>query len=296
MKNRFVLLTGFSLFLCFSLLVAGGTLGKMVYGSYLAWAILLAELVAFLIPTMLVAIPLRRAGTIKLPLRTNLKFSDLRLSARIGMSMALFSFLINLLIAHLSGQTIPVFGSEAISGIDVGRMPLLYLFAVAIIPAVLEELFLRGTVFTVFTRFAGTGMCMVLTSLSFAMLHGSLQNFIGPLISGFAFCWLVFIFESIWPCVLAHTVSNIFYLFVLWITDTYGAFGILRYFSSVGIVLFLLFTYLSLRSIEQILAEGRVPNMNRGQSNIHALQLIVGNPAFIAFIVAFMIKIVFGIL
>ena len=59
-----------------------------------------------------------------------------------------------------------------------------------------------------------------------------------------------------WPAVLAHAVNNLYYMFVLWITDTYAAFGIWNYFAAVNGLVLLLFLYLSLRVAGEAAGKG----------------------------------------
>ena len=75
------------------------------------------------------------------------------------------------------------------------------------------------------------------------------MNFAGPLLAGIAYAYLTYVFGSVWPAVLAHAVNNLYYMFVLWITDTYAAFGIWNYFAAINGLALLLFLYLSLRVI-----------------------------------------------
>lgn len=297
MKNRSAFLTGISLFCCFCLLVAGGAVGSWLNGGMLAWGILLAEVTAFLVPTIMLILPLRRGEPLKIPVsRKCLSFPTVRFAVRLGVMVSLASFLANLAVLQLIGQDISAINPAAFQASDIGGHPLIYILAVALIPAVVEEIYFRGAVFQIFTRYAGTGLSIGMTALVFAMLHGSLHNFIGPFLGGLIFGWLAFTYGSIWPAVIAHAVNNLFYLFVLWLTDTYSAFGIWSRFPSICVLLMLLFIYLSLRSAERLLFAGRVPHFAQGQHIGAAIRAIVGNPASFAFLIAFFAKTVFGVI
>lgn len=297
MKNRSAFLTGISLFCCFCLLIAGGAVGKGLSSVVLTWWILLAETIAFLVPTVMIILPLRRGEPIKIPAsRKRLRFPTVRLAVRLGIAVSILSFLANFVVLQIAGWDITALNPASFQASDLGGHPLAYILAVALVPAVVEEIYLRGAVFQVFSRYAGTGLCIFLTAVVFAMLHGSLHNFVGPLLGGLVFGWLAFAYGSIWPAVIAHAANNLFYLFALWLTDTYSAFGIWNHFPEFCVLLLLLFVYLSLRAVERLLLTGRVPHFTQGQGSAAAIRAIMGNPASIAFLAAFFAKTVFGVI
>lgn len=291
MKHKSAFLTGISLFCCFCLLIAGGKMGSWLSGSMLALGILLVEAVAFLLPTLMMIVPLGNARPLRIPLSVKrLRPSAVHFALRLGIMVSLASFLMNLAVLQLIGQDVSAINPASFQGSDIGGHTLAYVIAVALVPALVEEIYIRGAVLQVFMRYAGTGLSIVLSAVVFAMLHGSINNFAGPLLGGIVFGWLTFVYGSIWPAVIAHAANNLFYLFVLWATDTYSAFGIWRHLPSVCVLLLLLFVYLSLRSAERILLDGRVPYFARGQSSVAAIRSIFGNPASLAFIAAFVAK------
>lgn len=277
--------------------MAGGAVGRWHGGGLLALGILLAEGIAFLIPTALLILSLQRAQPLRIPLSTKrIRISMVRFALRLGITVALASFLINLAILQLIGQDISFINPVFFQASDIGGYPLLYAIAVALVPALVEEIYLRGAVLQVFMRYAGTGLSIVLSALVFAMLHGSLSNFAGPFLGGLVFGWLTYAYGSIWPAVIAHAANNLLYLLVLWLTNTYSAFGIWSYLPSICVLLVLLFAYLSLRAAERLFLGGRVPHFVRGQPNVVAIHSIFGNPASIAFIAAFFAKTVLGVI
>lgn len=298
MKNRSAFLAGISLFVCFCLMVAGGVIvGRWPSKGLLAWGILLVEVVAFFVPTVLLILPLRKGEPLRIPASTKrLNLRTIRFSVYVGVGVSLLSFLLSLACLHLFSQDVSAINPASFHASDIGEHFLLYLFAIVVVPAVVEESYLRGAILRVFNRYAGTGLSIALTALVFAMLHGSLYNFAGPLLAGIAFGWLAFAYDSIWPAVIAHLTNNLCYILVLWLTDTYSAFGIWNYFPAICVILTLLFLYLSLCSAERVLLAGRVPHFARGQHPLTAVRAIIGNPASIAFIAAFMAKTVFGVI
>lgn len=274
--------------------MAGGAVGKMVGGSQIALEIMLAEIVAFLIPTFLLIAPLRKGEPVGVPLGIgNARPRAFGFAALLALSCFFLSFFINFAVLQLTGMAPSQMTPTAVQASGITREPLLYFFAVAFVPGIVEEIFVRGPVQQVFSRFASTGTVIFLSGLVFAMLHGSLQNFIGPLLCGVCYAWLTFTYKSIWPAIWAHIINNVLYLCVLWLTDTYSAYGIWNYVPPICVILFLLFGYLTFRMAEDMLLDGQIPHFQRGQSLGAAIRSIFGNPASVAFVAAFLVKTVF---
>ena len=132
------------------------------------------------------------------------------------------------------------------------------------------------------TRYVQTGLSILLSAL-YSMIHGSLQNFVGRdriWLAGFC-VW----FDFSQP----RSTNNLFYLFMLWLTDTYSAFGVWSHLPSICMLLLLLLSYLSLRV--------SVP-LNRACSAFcsgTARGAQVHGTASIAFLIAFFAKTVFDV-
>ncbi len=76
-----------------------------------------------------------------------------------------------------------------------------------IVPAVCEELFFRGIIFSEYRRF-GTANAVVVSALCFSMLHFSVENFFMYLFSGLLFGFITAMTRSIFPSVALHLLSN----------------------------------------------------------------------------------------
>lgn len=79
--------------------------------------------------------------------------------------------------------------------------------AVVVLPAVTEELFFRGVLFSALER-CGTWPALLLSALAFALIHGDAGNFAGPLAAGLLYGYLTYVLDSVWPAIVAHGVSN----------------------------------------------------------------------------------------
>ena len=66
---------------------------------------------------------------------------------------------------------------------------------------------------------------------------------IGAFAAGCAFAYTAYIFDSVWPAVIAHLAGGLYLSVTMWMTDVYAPFGIANYFFAcnlLGLLLFLL--------------------------------------------------------
>ena len=134
------------------------------------------------------------------------------------------------------------------------------LLVVVILPAVVEELFFRGVMFSALER-CGTWPALLLTSVSFAMIHGDLHNFVGPLASGLIYGYLVYVLDSVWPALFAHLVNNALVLFLAHVTKAYSALGIWSFILLIAIFCFCMFLAFSMRALDQQIEKGRIKRL-----------------------------------
>ena len=106
----------------------------------------------------------------------------------------------------LEGLNIPYLNTEmTIPATTQGVM--LMVITIGAIPGVCEELFFRGTLLGGFERL-GTKRAVILTSVLFALLHGSLAGLPGQLMLGLLMGYLAFAFDSVYASITFHTVYN----------------------------------------------------------------------------------------
>ena len=100
-----------------------------------------------------------------------------------------------------------------------------WVLALALLPALVEELFFRGALLSGLEKW-GQGAAILVSSLCFALVHGSAANFLGPLVAGLLFGYLTVITGSLWPAVVGHLCNNLVYLWMGYVLKRYAAFGI----------------------------------------------------------------------
>lgn len=289
MKRKIELLPGLSLFLCFCLLIGSGELATRFGGG--VGALFAAELASFLVPTLLLTrlspdhkvLETMRLRPRKLP-RGALGFT-----IKLGVTVAVLSLFLNFLVYQIAGMTGADLTATALNAPQTGLNAVGRIVIIVILSSVLEELYLRGALFSANEQLAGTSACIIVSGLAFAMLHGNMMNFAGPMAAGMAYAYLTYSFGSIWPAVLAHAVNNIYYLAVVWMTDTYAAFGIWDYFAAINGLLLLLFLYWTLRASESLLAKGYIPRFRKGGGWSDTI-ILARNPGVLVFVLAFIVK------
>jgi sodium transport system permease protein len=98
---------------------------------------------------------------------------------------------------------------QALEGLVAPDQPLaLTLFAVAITPAVCEELLCRGAVARSLDRSLGRAGAVVVSALLFGLLHMSAYRFVPTFLLGVALALITLGTRTLWPAMLAHALNN----------------------------------------------------------------------------------------
>lgn len=293
MRNNSAVVPGLSLFLCFCLLQGGSWL-LLQYAAGPAF-IAATEALVFLLPALLL-LATRKQKWIKARLkRRKLPRGGLSFSIRFGLSVAMLSVCLNSLLETFLSESIDVTASIALELPQFGLNYLGQLLLTSLLAPLVEEIYLRGALLPVFESIVGTAICLLMNGIFYAMLYGDLLNFLGPMIVGIAYAYLSFVFRSVWPAVVAHIASNLYYWVMDWLMETYAAFGVWKYFLSFNNLLLLFFIYLTLRSWEKLLMRGYVPHFEKS-AGMYDVWLLVRNPGMIAFLLAFLAKTVLHVI
>lgn len=295
MKDKNTILPGLMLFACFIILTVCSMGFDFVFSRFPSLGISLIELLAFLPPAY--CMYKAQDDSFQLNFRWE-RGRDKNLPMHFGfvvkfaLAVSFLSFLANLVVYVICGANdIDLSSMITTSGIG-NRYGLLSFLGVVILSPVVEEIFVRGALFSAFEREAGTIVSIVLSAVCFAMLHGSLYNFVGPLIAGCAYAFLVYSFDSIWPAVVAHIINNLYYYVINYLIHLYSSFGIWKYFTYINVILFLLTLYLTLRSLESQVQLHTLRPLTPNKGSITAtLRDCLVNPGFFIFISTFIVSI-----
>ncbi len=165
------------------------------------------------------------------------------------------------------------------------------LLVVVILPAIMEELFFRGVLFSALER-SGTWPALLLSSLAFAMVHGNLSNFVGPLVAGLIYGYMTYVLDSVWPAVFAHIVHNLSYLFLSEAARTYSVLGIWRYVALISVFFLCLFLALAMRSLENLIEKGRIRRLQSQDAGTTLTGLFV-SPGMWLLLILFIIRVLY---
>ena len=296
LKQKQMWLPSTALLLSFLLLTGCGIVFDYLFSRFPALGVIVDELLAFGIPALLLY--LLRDN--RFPVRPRLKrrkgyyLQYIGFTIKFALTVSLLSFLANLLIYVLTGSSQISLNNVIASSAVGSKYSLLSFLAIVVIPPIVEEIFLRGMVFSAMENVAGTGLCVFMSGLCFAFLHADLFNFIGPFIAGCAYAFLAYSFDSLWPAIIAHFINNLYYYIINHLVTLYSSFGIWQYFTFINVILFLVMLYFTLRSLELQIQLNKLLKFKRGRARLRdCISDLIGNPGFFIFIVAFFFTIIF---
>lgn len=294
MKDRATILPGLMLFACFIILTIGGMSFDFAFSRIPNIGVILVEIFAFVPPAY--CLYKAQNDTFRINFRCKHKRNSISVSfgfaVKFALAVSFLSFLANLVVYMICGAT-DMDLSSMITTSGVGNQyGLVSFLGIVILSPIVEEIFVRGALFSSLERQAGTAVSIVLSGVCFAMLHGSLYNFIGPMIAGCAYAFLVYSFDSIWPAIVAHIINNLYYYIINYLIHLYSSFGIWKYFTYINGILFLLTLYLALRSLETQLKLHTLRTFTPNPRSLsETIQDCLVNPGFFIFISSFIVSI-----
>ena len=131
------------------------------------------------------------------------------------------------------------------------------LLTAAVLPAVVEELFFRGALLSALEPY-GTWPALLLSSLAFALIHGNLYNFAGPLAAGMIYGYMTYALDSVWPAIFAHLLNNGLSLALSGGARICSALGLWPYVMLAILFCFCAALALSMRSLERQIEKNRI--------------------------------------
>ncbi len=91
-----------------------------------------------------------------------------------------------------------------------------------LLPAICEELIFRGIIINGLRKNMKNGLAIVLSALMFAIMHGSLQQFIYPFCMGLVFGFVAVRTGSVVSSMIIHGVSNTLSIFIAYLQTKYN--------------------------------------------------------------------------
>ncbi len=288
-KDRISLIAGFTPALCMGILMGFEYLteiGALPGGLWMAAA---AETAAFLLPLVILLLIGRTAEGDRPPLRLKGTVPHCRAFVfLLSLATPFGAFLLNYLTASLTGAQAGAQGGAAMLLGSGGQSAAGAVVLVAVLlPAVVEELFFRlGLMGSM--ESAGTWAAILISALSFALVHGTAANFAGPLFAGVIFGYMCFALGSVWPAVFAHLVSNLYAYGIHYFSGVYETFDLWGYFILVNVVCFCIFLYFAMRSLEKLIERGKIPRFKK--SGLERLVFAFLSPGFLLLVLLFCLK------
>ena len=93
---------------------------------------------------------------------------------------------------------------------------------VAIIPAILEEVAIRGVLLQPLRRF-GDGFAIVVSAVIFSLLHGNMVQIPYTVIAGIYFGYVMVATGSLWPSIILHFLNNFYSVMITAFDSNFSA-------------------------------------------------------------------------
>ena len=160
-------------------------------------------------------------GTIPMGKPKNAKFMPVIIIG--GFGICLFG---NIITSYFDAIVQAVFGFN----MNIPQMPetprsvtgiLLFYLSTAVVPALIEEMALRGIVMQTLRRY-GDLFAIICSALIFGLMHCNLMQIPFAIIAGVAIGYAVVVTESVWTGVIIHFLNNAFSVTVSIVDDFYG--------------------------------------------------------------------------
>ena len=191
----------------------GGTRKEMDFGLFANNNLLTTVLLTIVsVGVIFYLIFKRRGKSVKIEWKL-LPFTSKALVISVTAAVA-YSMIYSLLANYISPEgTNPIFRSaNYYSGIAPGLGVFLILLNLLVAAPVVEEIVMRGVVYTRIENAVGSKSAIIISSLLFGMMHvsaGGLILAIGAVLMGLVFALIFAKTNSLWVCIVAHSFANI---------------------------------------------------------------------------------------
>lgn len=115
--------------------------------------------------------------------------------------------------------------------------PVAALLALVLVPAVCEELFIRGALLSVFEE-RGVFRSVLITAFVFSFLHGSASNLIATFFASLIYGYLTVACGSVYPAMVAHLLNNLLAGSLMLFGQNFFNIGYDGFFLAVAFILF----------------------------------------------------------
>lgn len=238
--------------------------------------ILLTQIVAVAIPCFLLCIG-KGAGVKRTFRIKSIKWDAGLRCVVLGFCLQPVALLLNVPLQQLAPNSGAIVEPPS-SGTDIMLMTLI----ICIVPALFEELLVRGMVLTS-VRKKGYLYSMIVTSLLFALMHGDIYSVVGHMVLGFATAFAVLNTNSVFAGVIVHFSFNFCGVLIDYITNVFymwggfvGNFGFFVVLAIAGTILSCVVLYrLNNTRIKKYPSEDMFYNLCRAFLNIPVILIVI---------------------
>lgn len=163
--------------------------------------------------------------------------------------------------------------------------------SLVLVPAVMEELLLRGAVFSLYEK-RGTATALIMTAAATAMLQSRPETLLPALITGFGCGVLAYCSGSVWPAMFAHMAVNGYAMLTGRLAELYPTLRFWRYYTAGNTAVMFLCAYVAVRTLRNLVREEQVPPPDPGPAALRTnLSGAVGALGFLLFGAVFLMRI-----
>lgn len=162
---------------------------------------------------------IRTMGEIKPKLYTKLPMPCLAAIIAYGIFLITAANVVNQSVLYLLSKLGVEFGAHPLLPAKTFTNWLLYFIFIAIIPALFEELFLRGYVLSLF-RQDGNAFAVLFSAAVFTVMHNQVQSYLSVFFAGVLLGCIYVATGSLLPCIALHFANNAISFFGLYTTES----------------------------------------------------------------------------
>lgn len=107
------------------------------------------------------------------------------------------------------------------TSVDTVPELLMTILATAIVPAIVEEIAIRGIVMQPLRHY-GDKFAIIASAFIFSLLHGNMVQIPYTLVAGIYFGYVAAATGSLWPGIILHFLNNLFSVAITYTDDTFG--------------------------------------------------------------------------
>lgn len=217
----------------------------------------------------------------------NIKYIPFIITISLTTSLGVFfvNFLMTILIPAKETVLNTFSAFEYSNGVEL----IVMLAAVVVVPAIAEEVLMRGVVMSEF-NWLGTTFAIIVSAFTFSTLHSSFLNLLGPTLAGIVYGYLTYKFNSILPSIIAHMTNNM----IAWFLNNYLIKSNVQINPLVmlmlAVVIFLVLLLISLKLLEGVVTDKHLQTQPVPRKSLYTQFSSLFNIFFLIFLFLWIIK------